>query len=90
MSNRKSSYFAKLRQYALDDQFDLYALAIVAFIFTLLGVTGVADARTLSSVILAFLALLATSQVRSRRMVNDLARKYPGSRQYLYVTLLLS
>ena len=85
MSSRKSSYFAKLRQYPLGDQFDLYALAIVAFIFTLLGVTGVADARTLSSVILAFLALLATSQVRSRKMVNDLARKYPGSRQYLYI-----
>jgi hypothetical protein len=85
MSSRTSRYFTKLRQYAMEDQFDLYALALVAFIFTLMGVTGIADIRTLSSVILAFLAVLATSQVRSRRMISDLARKYPGSKQLLYV-----
>jgi hypothetical protein len=84
VSTRANRLFVKLRQYAFGEQFDLYALAAAAFIFTIMGVTGVADVGTLSSVTLAFLAVLATSQVRSRRMISDLASKYPEGKQILF------
>jgi hypothetical protein len=45
---------------ASDDNLDLYALSLAAFVFTVLGVAGIADTRLLSSVILALLAALAS------------------------------
>jgi hypothetical protein len=45
---------------------DLYALVGAAVTFTFLGVFGIADGKTLSSIVLALLALLAVSQVRMR------------------------
>ncbi|WP_124853466.1 hypothetical protein [Micromonospora arida] len=47
---------------------DLYALLLAGFIFTILGATGVADVKTLSSVVLALLSLMAFSQIRTRRV----------------------
>jgi hypothetical protein len=66
---------AALRRVASDDNLDLYALSGAAFVFTVLGVAGIADTRLLSSIILALLAVLAVSQVRTR---NHLTGAVPG------------
>jgi hypothetical protein len=54
-----------------DDNLDLYVLGAVALAFTVLGATGVSDVKTLSSVVTALLALLAFSQIRSRRLTEQ-------------------
>ena len=56
-----------------DEYLDLYILAVAALTFTILGFVGIADAKVLASVTLALLALLAYSQIRSRRHVADIA-----------------
>ncbi|KFU77983.1 hypothetical protein SAMN04489729_0034 [Amycolatopsis lurida] len=65
-----------------DDNLDLYVLGTVALAFTVLGATGISDVKTLSSVVTALLALLAFSQIRSRRLteqVRDSNRGGPAS-----------
>jgi hypothetical protein len=57
-----------------DEYLDLYILAAAALTFTVLGAVGVADIKVLASVILALLAVLAYSQIRSRRHVADIAK----------------
>jgi len=57
-----------------DENLDLYVLAVAALAFTILGTVGISDAKTLSSVLLALLALLAFSQIRSRRQVIAAAK----------------
>jgi hypothetical protein len=60
-----------------DEYLDLYILGVAALTFTILGFTGVADVRLLSSVtlaVLAVLAVLASSRIRSRRLVVNIAR----------------
>ena len=59
---------------ATDEYIDLYILAGAALLFTVLGIFGVADVKALSSVILALLAVLALSQIRSRSHVADIAK----------------
>ncbi len=59
---------------ATDDNLDLWLLTAAAAVFTVLGIVGVADESVLASAILAFLALLAVSQIRSRRHLEELAR----------------
>lgn len=61
-----------IRRIVTDEHLDLYVLAGTALAFTVLGVTGVSDAAVLSSVILAMLAFLALSQIRSRRQLLDI------------------
>jgi hypothetical protein len=56
-----------------DEYLDLYVLAVAALTFTILGVVGVAGIRVLASVTLALLAVLAYSQIRSRRHVAEIA-----------------
>src|SRR5262245_25743791 len=51
-----------------DDNLDLYVLVVVAFVFTVLGFTGVASSL-MPSVTVGTLAVLAFSQVRSRAYV---------------------
>ena len=46
---------------------DLWLLVLAAFVFTVLGATGIASTEVLSSVVLAFLGLLAVSQLRARQ-----------------------
>lgn len=53
---------------ALLADLDLYALIIAGILFTILGVSGIADVKDLSSVTLAGLTLLAFSQARTRRV----------------------
>jgi hypothetical protein len=49
---------------------DLYILALAALTFTILGFVGIADIKVLAS---GILALLAYSQIRSRRHIADIA-----------------
>ncbi len=57
-----------------DEYLDLYILGLAALTFTILGVVGIASIKVLASVTLAFLAVLAYSQIRSRRQVTEIAR----------------
>ncbi len=57
-----------------DEYLDLYILAGAALTFTVMGIVGVASIKVLASAIVALLAILAFSQIRSRRHVADIAR----------------
>jgi hypothetical protein len=57
-----------------DESLDLYLLAAAALIFTVLGVTSLASVKDLASMILALLAVLALSQIRSRHHVSAIAK----------------
>lgn len=56
-----------------DENLDLYVLAGAALTFTVLGFTGVSSVSILISAVLALLATLALSQIRSRRHVAAIA-----------------
>lgn len=56
-----------------DENLDLYILAGAALTFTVLGFIGATSITVLSSVVLALLAMLALSQIRSRRHVAAIA-----------------
>ncbi|MFK4084326.1 hypothetical protein ACI2LF_09480 [Kribbella sp. NPDC020789] len=56
-----------------DDNFDLWLLTGAAGVFTVLGIVNVAKAEVLSSAILALLAALAIAQIKSRRLVAEIA-----------------
>lgn len=62
-----------------DDNVDLYILALVAVAFTVLGASGLSDVKTLSSVVLALLAWLALSQIKSRRQLDELGKAQRGN-----------
>ena len=62
-----------LSRIVTDESLDLYILAAAAFIFTILGATGVSSLTDLASMILGLLAILALSQIRSRRHVSAIA-----------------
>lgn len=61
-----------------DDNLDLYLLGSVALVFTVLGITGISDVRTTSAVVVALLALLAFSQIRSRRLLEQIRAEGRG------------
>lgn len=67
-----------------DDNLDLYLLGVVALVFTVLGATGISDVKTLSSVVLALLALLAFSQIRSRRLTEQIRKAQRGGVDALF------
>jgi len=56
-----------------DENLDLYILAGAALTFTVLGFTGVSNVAVLTSAVLALLATLALSQIRSCRHVAAIA-----------------
>lgn len=70
---RAPSFASVLRRVTTDENLDVYSLCAAAAVFTVLGVAGVADVRLLSSVILAFLAVMAWSQVRTRQQLERAA-----------------
>ncbi|WP_061297339.1 hypothetical protein [Herbidospora cretacea] len=90
----------RLAKLVHDDNLDLYALALVALVFTALGVVGLAETSALISATLALLAFLAFSQIKSRRQVAgvvaergvlredfppDLAARRARARDYLFI-----
>jgi hypothetical protein len=68
-----------------DDNLDLYLLGTVALVFTVLGITGISDMRTTSSVVVALLALLAFSQIRSRRLIEEVRNERRGGATALFL-----
>lgn len=56
-----------------DDNVDLWLLTTTAAVFTVLGIVDVADMNVLSAAILALLAALAFAQIKSRKLVAQLA-----------------
>jgi len=68
-----------------DDNLDLYLLGTVALVFTVLGVTGISDVKTTSSVVVALLALLAFSQIRSRKLLEEIRNKGRGGPATLFL-----
>ena len=61
-----------------DENLDLYFLASVGLVFTVLGVTGISDVKTLASAVLALLAILAFSQIKSRKLTQRMSRARAG------------
>jgi hypothetical protein len=62
-----------------DENLDLYVLALVGLLFTILGVTGVSDVKTLASAVLGLLAILAFSQIKSRKLTQRIDRARAGA-----------
>lgn len=60
----------------LDEYLDLYILAAAALAFTALGIVGLASVKLLASAIVALLAVVALSQIRSRRQVADITKAH--------------
>lgn len=56
-------------------ELDLVALLVAGVLFTVLGALGIADVKTLSSVVLALLAILAFAQIRTRRTLAELSKR---------------
>ncbi|WP_409490764.1 hypothetical protein [Amycolatopsis sp. cmx-11-12] len=71
MADERGRIRRSLTRVITDDNLDLYVLGTVALAFTVLGATGISDVKTLSSVVTALLALLAFSQIRSRRLTEQ-------------------
>jgi hypothetical protein len=69
----------KLKRAITSRELDLYVLAAAAFVFTLLGTIGLANAAALSSAILALLAFLAVAQIKSRRQVEQITAAQKAS-----------
>lgn len=66
-----------------DDNVDLWLLTAAAGVFTVLGIVDVASMSVLSSAILALLAALAVAQIRSRKLVAEIASQRSGSKEVL-------
>src|SRR4051812_3527174 len=67
-----------------DDNLDLYLLGTVALVFTVLGITGISDVKTTSAVVVALLALLAFSQIRSRKLLEQIHNERHGGATALF------
>src|SRR5688572_18146974 len=55
------------------ENIDLYLMALAAFVFTILGATGIADVQVLMAMTLAVLATLSLSLIRSRKYFAQMA-----------------
>jgi hypothetical protein len=66
-----------------DDNFDLWLLTAAAAVFTVLGIVDVASMNVLSAAILALLAALAVAQIRSRKLVAEIAADRTKSAEVL-------
>ncbi|WP_340685605.1 DUF5919 domain-containing protein [Amycolatopsis coloradensis] len=78
MADERGRIRRSLARVITDDNLDLYVLGTVALVFTVLGATGISDVKTLSSVVTALLALLAFSQIRSRRLTEQVRNSNRG------------
>jgi len=76
VAGRRARIGSAIQAIVGDENLDLYVLAVVALLFTVLGVTGVSDVKTLSSVVLGLLAVLAYSQLRARKQLQLIRREH--------------
>lgn len=67
-----------------DENLDLYLLVGAALVFTVLGITGITSPQTTSAVVVALLALLAFSQIRSRRLMEQIRNSSRGGAAALF------
>ncbi|WP_394361617.1 hypothetical protein [Amycolatopsis sp. SB7-3] len=84
MADERGRIRRSLARVITDDNLDLYVLGTVALAFTVLGATGISDVKTLSSVVTALLALLAFSQIRSRRLTEQVRDSNRGGPAALF------
>jgi hypothetical protein len=68
-----------VQAFVSDENLDLYALAVVGLLFTILGVTGLSDVKTLASAVLGLLAILAFSQIKTRKLTQRMSRALAGA-----------
>jgi hypothetical protein len=66
-----------------DENVDLWLLTGAAAVFTVLGIIDVASMNVLSSAILALLAALAFAQIKSRKLVAQIATDRTGANEVL-------
>lgn len=66
-----------------DENVDLWLLTAAAAVFTVLGIIDIAKMNVLSSAILALLAALAFAQIKSRKLVAQLAKSSSASGEVL-------
>lgn len=85
MANEPGRVRRALVRVISDDNLDLYLLGTVALAFTVLGITGVSDVKTTSAVVVALLALLAFSQIRSRRLLEQIHAEQRGGASSLFL-----
>jgi hypothetical protein len=71
-----------------DENLDLYFLAAAALAFTVLGFLGVTSVAVLASGVLALLAMMALSQIRSRKSVATIAAAQRADPLALFRTTL--
>lgn len=81
MSGRFKGRVRSVARAVLGD-LDLYALFVAGCLFTILGATGIADVKTLSSVVLALLSMMAFSQIRTRRVQGS---RYLGRLEKIFL-----
>ena len=84
MANGQGRVRRALVRVLTDDNLDLYLLGTVALVFTVLGITGISDVKTTSAVVVALLALLAFSQIRSRRLMEQIRNQGRGGAAALF------
>jgi hypothetical protein len=73
MTTRQNGIRHSAAKIVTDENLDLYVLAAGSLTFTVLGFLGITTVTILASVILALLAMLALSQIRSRQHVAAIA-----------------
>ncbi|WP_432891703.1 hypothetical protein ACQPYH_15310 [Kribbella sp. CA-245084] len=67
-------WLRSIRAVLSDENVDLWLLTATAGVFTVLGIVSVVSISVLSAAILALLAALAFSQIRSRKLVDEIAK----------------
>jgi hypothetical protein len=78
MPNKQGRFRRGLIRVINDENLDLYLLGGVALVFTVLGITGISDVQMTSAVVVALLALLAFSQIKSRRQLEQIRTESRG------------
>lgn len=75
----KREWIRRVQALVGDENLDLYLLAFVGLVFTVLGITGISDVKTLASAVLALLAILAFSQIKSRKLTQRINHARAGA-----------
>lgn len=78
MANEPGRVRRALVRVISDDNLDLYLLGTGASVFTVLGITGISDVKTMTAVVVALLAVLAFSQIKSRRLLEQVRNATRG------------
>ncbi|MEU4197609.1 hypothetical protein AB0E69_37320 [Kribbella sp. NPDC026611] len=72
-------WLRSVRAVLTDENVDLWLLTAAAGVFTVLGIVNVVSISVLSAAILALLAVLAFAQIRSRKLVAEIAQAHQNA-----------